>query len=48
MPVIVVDPEHPKYELRKGGRLCDLCPTMLTLMKLPQPREMTGESLIIG
>ena len=48
VPVIVVDPEHPKYELRKGGRLCDLCPTMLTLMKLPQPKEMTGESLIIG
>ena len=48
VPVIVVDPEHPKYELRQGGRLCDLCPTMLTLMKLPQPKEMTGESLIIG
>ena len=44
VPVIVVDPEHPKYELRQGGRLCDLCPTMLTLMKLPQPKEMTGES----
>ena len=48
VPVIVVDPEHPKYKLRQGGRLCDLCPTMLTLMKLPQPKEMTGESLIIG
>ena len=48
VPVIVVDPEHPKYELRQGGRLCDLCPTMLTLMKLPQPKEMTGKSLIIG
>ena len=48
VPVIVVDPEHPKYELRSDGRLCDLCPTMLTLMKLPQPEEMTGKSLILG
>jgi len=30
----------------RPGRLCDLCPTMLALMGLPQPPEMTGESLI--
>ena len=32
--------------LRQGGRLCDLCPTMLDMMGLPKPAEMTGESLI--
>ena len=32
--------------LRSGGRLCDLAPTLLKLMGLPQPPEMTGESLI--
>ena len=30
----------------KEGRLCDLAPTMLDLMNLPKPKEMTGESLI--
>ncbi len=47
VPVIVIDPAHPKHQLRQGGRLCDLCPTMLTLMGLPQPPEMTGSSLIL-
>jgi 2,3-bisphosphoglycerate-independent phosphoglycerate mutase len=32
--------------LREGGRLCDLTPTMLHLMGLPQPAEMTGQSLV--
>ena len=45
VPCIVIDPEHPKHELRAGGKLCDLCPTMLKLMGMPQPAEMTGESL---
>lgn len=33
-------------ELREGGKLCDLSPTMLKLMGLSQPEEMTGESII--
>lgn len=33
-------------ELREGGRLCDIVPTMLKVMNLPQPEEMTGESII--
>ena len=32
--------------LREGGRLCDISPTILKLLGLPQPAEMTGESLI--
>jgi len=28
------------------GRLADLAPTLLALMDLPQPAEMTGRSLI--
>jgi 2,3-bisphosphoglycerate-independent phosphoglycerate mutase len=31
----------------QGGRLADLAPTLLDLMGLPQPAEMTGHSLII-
>lgn len=33
-------------ELREGGRLCDIAPTMLKMLDLPQPEEMSGESLI--
>ena len=31
--------------LRSGGRLADIAPTMLAMLGLPQPAEMTGESL---
>lgn len=33
-------------ELREGGRLAYIAPTMLKIMGLPQPAEMTGESII--
>ena len=32
--------------LREGGRLADLAPTMLQILNIPQPAEMTGKSLI--
>jgi 2,3-bisphosphoglycerate-independent phosphoglycerate mutase len=31
----------------RPGRLADLAPTLLELMDLPKPPEMTGESLIL-
>jgi 2,3-bisphosphoglycerate-independent phosphoglycerate mutase len=37
-----------KTRMRTGGRLADLAPTVLALMGLPKPAEMTGESLILG
>jgi 2,3-bisphosphoglycerate-independent phosphoglycerate mutase len=37
-----------KTKMRAGGRLADLAPTLLQLMGLPKPAEMTGESLIAG
>jgi 2,3-bisphosphoglycerate-independent phosphoglycerate mutase len=33
--------------MREGGRLADIAPTVLDLMGLPKPAEMTGESLIV-
>lgn len=33
--------------LREGGRLADLAPTMLHMLELEQPAEMTGASLIV-
>ncbi|WP_319825396.1 2,3-bisphosphoglycerate-independent phosphoglycerate mutase [Thalassovita sp.] len=45
VPVILVGgPAGAK--LRSGGRLADLAPTLLQLMTLPQPAEMTGQSLL--
>jgi 2,3-bisphosphoglycerate-independent phosphoglycerate mutase len=32
--------------LRSGGSLRDIAPTLLDLLTLPQPSEMTGRSLI--
>ncbi|MBQ2964755.1 MAG: 2,3-bisphosphoglycerate-independent phosphoglycerate mutase [Clostridia bacterium] len=33
-------------ELKEGGKLCDIAPTMLQIMGLEQPKQMTGSSLI--
>ena len=35
-------------KMRSGGRLADIAPTVLHLMGLAKPAEMTGESLIVG
>jgi 2,3-bisphosphoglycerate-independent phosphoglycerate mutase len=33
--------------IKDGGRLCDIAPTLLDMMGIEQPEEMTGESLLI-
>ncbi len=33
-------------KLREGGKLADIAPTMLKILGLPQPAEMTGKSII--
>ncbi len=45
VPVILVG-GPAGASLRAGGRLADLAPTVLALMGLPQPAEMTGKSLL--
>ncbi|MCF0229316.1 MAG: 2,3-bisphosphoglycerate-independent phosphoglycerate mutase [Parasporobacterium sp.] len=46
VPFILINaPEG--WSLKEGGRLCDIAPTLLELLKLPQPEEMTGISLLI-
>jgi 2,3-bisphosphoglycerate-independent phosphoglycerate mutase len=40
--------EAGKTRMRSGGRLADIAPTVLHLMGLPKPAEMTGESLILA
>jgi len=45
-PVPVALVGGPKNATLRNGRLADLAPTLLQLMDLPQPIDMTGESLI--
>jgi 2,3-bisphosphoglycerate-independent phosphoglycerate mutase len=45
-PVPLIYVGHRLVTLSEGGALCDIAPTLLTIMGLPQPREMTGRSLI--
>ena len=45
VPMIVVDPERT-VELEDGGVLADLAPTLLAMMDMEIPEEMTGHSLI--
>jgi 2,3-bisphosphoglycerate-independent phosphoglycerate mutase len=44
--LIVVDDRFKGRELGGGGRLANVAATALKMMGLPQPREMSGESLI--
>ncbi|HEY7396329.1 MAG TPA: 2,3-bisphosphoglycerate-independent phosphoglycerate mutase [Gemmatimonadaceae bacterium] len=46
VPFIVVDPDGDR-PLRPGGALCDVGPTLLTMLGLEQPVEMTGNDLRI-
>ena len=46
VPFILVGAD-PAYKLREGGRLCDIVPTLIELMGLEKPKEMTGESLLV-
>ncbi len=47
VPVVYVGEDAAEYSFREGGRLCDLAPTLLMLMGLPQPAEMQGSSLLV-
>jgi 2,3-bisphosphoglycerate-independent phosphoglycerate mutase len=44
VPVILVDYAQT-VALRKDGALCDVAPTILKMMGLAQPKEMTGKAL---
>ena len=46
VPLIVFDDRFKDGKLREGGTLADIAPTLLDIMGLPQPEEMTGRSLL--
>ncbi|MEW8956062.1 2,3-bisphosphoglycerate-independent phosphoglycerate mutase [Clostridium sp.] len=45
-PVPFIYVSKDAKEMREGGKLSDIAPTMLTVMEVPVPEEMTGKSLI--
>ena len=45
-PVPLVYTGHRKVALKNDGNLSDVAPSLLTLMGLDQPKEMTGHSLV--
>ena len=46
VPMILVDEERKQSRLKEGTAI-DVAPTVLQLLGVPQPEEMTGHSLII-
>lgn len=46
VPFILVNYDEA-YTLRDGGRLADIVPTLIEMMGMEKPSEMTGESLLI-
>ncbi len=46
VPFILVNAD-PSYKLAEGGKLADIVPTLIELMGMEQPAEMTGKSLLI-
>jgi 2,3-bisphosphoglycerate-independent phosphoglycerate mutase len=44
VPLILISKSYCK--LAEGGSLCDIAPTILDIMNLEIPKEMTGQSLI--
>ena len=46
VPFLLVNAD-PSYKLREGGCLADIAPTLIELMGMEQPKEMTGKSLLV-
>ncbi|SPF54781.1 phosphoglycerate mutase (2,3-diphosphoglycerate-independent) [Candidatus Desulfosporosinus infrequens] len=47
VPFILINAKFKGKVLHEGGALCDVAPTILELLNIPKPEEMTGKSLIV-
>ncbi len=45
VPLVVFSEPYKNSHLREGGLLADIAPTVLEMMGLDKPEEMTGQSL---
>ena len=48
VPVVFVDPNGHEPDVRPGGALCDVAPTILKMMGIAAPTQMTGRDLLGG
>jgi 2,3-bisphosphoglycerate-independent phosphoglycerate mutase len=48
VPLYLVVPQLAHVQFRTDGILADVAPTILHIMGIPQPKDMTGRSLIIN
>lgn len=48
VPLVYVSAAAQRARLADQGRLCDIAPTLLALLNLRQPPEMTGKSLLLS
>lgn len=48
VPLVLVAPQLPGVGVREGGSLVDVAPTVLELLGIENPAEMTGTSLLVG
>ena len=48
VPLIFVSNDIRNRRFYGGGRLCDIAPTILNMMGLPVPKEMTGRNLLVS
>ena len=46
VPLVLID-DHYHGDLREGGVLADIAPTMLQYLGIPQPKEMTGQTMLV-
>lgn len=47
VPFVLISDKLKDIKLRNNGKLADLTPTILDILKIEKPAEMTGESLIV-
>ena len=47
VPLYLVVPQYAQAKLRSDGILADVSPTILQIMGIPRPKDMTGRSLIL-
>jgi 2,3-bisphosphoglycerate-independent phosphoglycerate mutase len=45
VPFVLVSEDAAQYRLRQGGSLRDISPTVLSILGLEQPAEMSGADL---
>jgi 2,3-bisphosphoglycerate-independent phosphoglycerate mutase len=46
VPFVLIGNNLKNVKLKNGGKLADIAPTMLDVMNISKPKEMSGSSLI--